>query len=295
MDAYLERARQLIDTRLPLAFAELNWHSQLRDYSSYVMLGSGKAIRPALFLWSFAEFHSETVEDFEFLPDWALAIEMLHTYSLVHDDLPAMDNDDFRRGKPTLHKLHGDAAAILTGDALLTGSFEMLARKAPRDARGLEAVRVLARASGAAGMISGQWRDMSEASETDIDHNLKALERVHREKTGALIGAAMELGAIAAFANSKTCHLLRHWGVKAGLLFQVVDDLLDATQTFEKLGKTPGKDHHSNKRSYVSLLGLDGCTEKIENLRSELIDEAEGLLDEQGALALVDFISRRKT
>jgi geranylgeranyl pyrophosphate synthase len=183
----------------------------------------------------------------------AVAVELVHTYSLVHDDLPCMDDDDLRRGRATCHKVYGEAMAVLVGDALLTEAFVLLA-SAPQHASPL--TRVLASASGGAGMVGGQVLDMSLSGAAAT---LEQVRAVHQAKTAALLGAACELGAVAAGANSEQQALSREFGQALGLAFQAVDDCLDATGDAATLGKTPGKDEELDRATTVAVLGLEGA------------------------------------
>jgi farnesyl diphosphate synthase/geranylgeranyl diphosphate synthase type II len=198
---------------------------------------------------------------------------MLHTYSLVHDDLPAMDDDDLRRGQPSLHRAYDEATAILVGDGLQARAFEMLA-----DAPGLSAqqrvdmIRVLAAAAGSAGMVGGQYIDIRA---TDSDMGLEELQAMHSLKTGALIRASLALGGIAAGASDQQLEALDAYGRHIGLAFQVVDDVLDVEGDSATLGKTSGKDDAANKPTYVKLMGLDGARAEAQRLLVEAIGALE--------------------
>ena len=185
----------------------------------------------------------------------AVAIELVHTFSLVHDDLPAMDDDDLRRGRPTNHKVYGEAMAILAGDAMTTLAFETIARRAPAD-RVARLVVELASAAGPVGMIGGQVLDMAGEGQT-LD--LAGLQAIHEKKTGALLTAACRLGAIAASAGQEKLDAVTSYGRHLGLAFQIVDDVLDETATPEQLGKATNKDAGRGKNTYPRLLGLDGA------------------------------------
>ncbi|MCL4163495.1 UNVERIFIED_CONTAM: hypothetical protein GTU68_062204 [Idotea baltica] len=217
-------------------------------------MGGGKRLRPAL-VRLFCEAHGGPRGAAK-LP--AIAIEMIHTYSLVHDDLPCMDDDDLRRGRPTCHKVFGDAMAVLVGDTLLTEAFVLLA-SAP--AGGPALVAVLAQASGAQGMVGGQVLDMTlPGTSATIDE----VRRIHRGKTAALIGAACELGALSAGAEPSQCAAAKAYGVALGLGFQVVDDVLDVEGDATTLGKTPGKDEALERATTVAILGLEGARQEAE-------------------------------
>jgi geranylgeranyl diphosphate synthase type II len=225
-------------------------------------------------------------EDAELLP-YACAVEMIHTYSLVHDDLPAMDDDDLRRGRPTCHKAFGESTAILAGDALLTRAFELLARagaSSPGDAAGRwwRAMGILAGAAGTAGLIGGQVEDLESEG---VAVSEEALERIHRAKTGALLGAAVRGGAVLGGAPPPLLEALSRYAAAIGLAFQVVDDLLDATEPREKLGKTPGKDAASGKATWVSLHGVEATRQRSRELLAEATAALEALGERGGGLA----------
>ena len=192
------------------------------------------------------------------------ALEMLHTYSLIHDDLPALDNDDLRRGRPTCHKVFGDAIAILAGDALQTYAYEVLARiSCPAEAR-VRIIEEIARATGTVGgMIGGQVMDL-EAEHKKPDAEM--LEYIHRSKTAALITASVVSGGMYAGATEDEVSRLRSFGLKAGLAFQIADDILDVTQSSEQLGKTAGKDMAAEKATYPSLFGIEASERKAQDL-----------------------------
>jgi geranylgeranyl diphosphate synthase type II len=207
------------------------------------------------------------------------AIEMLHTYSLIHDDLPALDNDDLRRGRPTCHKAFGEAMAILAGDALQTFAYEVLAKlKCPSDAK-VHIIEELAHGTGTVdGMIGGQVMDLeAEHSKPDA----KTLEYIHRSKTGALITASLLTGCYYAGASAVEVQRVREFGRASGLAFQIADDILDMTQTSEQLGKTAGKDQNAEKVTFPSLYGL----EESERMAADLITTACAALDSFGARA----------
>ena len=222
------------------------------------------------------------------------ALEMLHTYSLIHDDLPALDNDDLRRGRPTCHKAFGEATAILAGDALQTQAYEVLAQiSCPAEAR-VAIIREIAHATGTIdGMIGGQVVDL-EAEHKKPD--LATLEYIHRSKTAALITASVVSGGMYAGANAADIERLRVYGQSIGLAFQIVDDVLDVTQSSEQLGKTAGKDTAAEKTTYPALFGIEESTRKAD----ELVDQACAQLDQFGEWAttlkeLARFLVARKS
>jgi geranylgeranyl diphosphate synthase type II len=224
----------------------------------YSLEAGGKRVRPVLCLLA-AESVGGRAE--EALP-CAVAVEFIHTYSLIHDDLPAMDDDDLRRGRPTSHKVFGEGIAILAGDGLLTEAFRILAREGELEAaRRVDAVACLAEAAGWLGMAGGQALDLAGESLTasGAGYGLAHLQLIHRLKTGALLRASLELGAIAAGAAPGQRSALRGAGEALGLAFQIQDDILDATSTSEQMGKRVGKDEGRGKITYPSLLGLSGA------------------------------------
>jgi farnesyl diphosphate synthase/geranylgeranyl diphosphate synthase type II len=229
----------------------------------YAVHAGGKRIRPCMV---YAAAHSIDKHNFDFiaLDHIACAIELIHTYSLIHDDLPAMDNDDLRRGKPTLHKAYDEATAILVGDGLQARAFELIT-----DALGISyekkinIIRVAAKASGLQGMVGGQYIDISS---TGQDLTLEQLQAMHALKTGALIRAALAMGGIAAGATDQQLAALDQYGTHTGLAFQVVDDVLDVAGDTATLGKTQGKDEDANKPTYVKLMGLDGAKAEADRL-----------------------------
>ena len=221
------------------------------------------------------------------------ALEMLHTYSLIHDDLPALDNDDLRRGRPTCHKAFGEAIAILAGDALQTQAYEVLARlRCPAESR-VRIIEEMARGTGTIdGMIGGQVADL-EAERTKPD--LATLEYIHRAKTAALITASVVSGGLFAGASDAEINSLRSFGQNIGLAFQIVDDVLDVTQTSEQLGKTAGKDMAAEKVTYPSLFGIEESLRKADALVSEGCERLNSFGERADTLkALAQFLVERK-
>jgi geranylgeranyl pyrophosphate synthase len=227
---------------------------KLFDAMNYSVLDAGKRLRPAL---TYAVGEALNVP-LEMLDAPAAALELIHCYSLVHDDLPAMDDDDLRRGKPTTHIAFDEATAILVGDALQALAFEVLAQAPHLTAiQRIEMVRVLARAAGANGMVAGQMRDIAASNTTLTEVQLREL---HQQKTGALIEAAVSLGGIACIISEEsTLHTLEVYAAHLGLAFQIQDDILDVTQTTDTLGKPQGSDDRNGKTTFVQLLGLENA------------------------------------
>ena len=246
----------------------------LREAMAYAALGPGKRIRPRLFL---AACESVMGSYDEVGMQFACCLELIHAYSLAHDDLPAMDNDDLRRGQPTVHKKYNEATAILAGDALLNLAFEVMARVCSSHFhlhRPALTMSVIAEAAGSNGMIGGQMRDLAaEGKELD----LLALDGIHRRKTGALFAAAMEAGATLSGADFKLTKKMGAMGRKLGLIFQIRDDILDETANAQTIGKNPGSDKHNRKSTYVSLLGLERAQEIYTQLCSEILEEMQTL------------------
>jgi geranylgeranyl diphosphate synthase type II len=262
--AETERA---LDRALP---PESAWPETIHRAVRYSLFAGGKRIRPVLVLAA-GESVGGARED---LMPLACAVEMVHTYSLVHDDLPAMDDDDLRRGRPTSHKIFGEAVAVLAGDALLTRAFHLLAEVPPgwdaaRVGRRVRATAVLGEACGTTGLIGGQVMDL-ESEGRDLDGD--ALERLHRAKTGALLSACVRGGAILGGAGEEELALLGRYAAAIGLAFQIVDDVLDATEGAERLGKTAGKDAAAGKATYVSVHGLPRAREMAAALGAEARD-----------------------
>ncbi|MFL6451738.1 MAG: polyprenyl synthetase family protein [Bryobacteraceae bacterium] len=235
----------------------------------YSLFAGGKRIRPILAIAA-----AKTVYDqVEGVEQAAVALELVHTYSLIHDDLPALDNDDFRRGRPTCHKVFGDALAILAGDALLTLAFEVLSSlKVDAETRIL-LVRELAQAAGTVGgMIGGQVNDIEGERQPPT---ASLLESIHRAKTGALLRASVRFGAIYASASEREVAALTNYGEHLGLAFQIIDDVLDVEQSSDKLGKTAGKDEQQQKITFPAVYGLEKSREMAMLERESALDAVE--------------------
>lgn len=264
--------------------------ARLHAAMRYATLGGGKRVRPLL-AFAAGEITGAAPEKLEIV---ACAVEMIHTYSLVHDDLPCMDNDVLRRGRPTCHVEYDEPTALLVGDSLQTLAFELLGRKEiSTPAQQLEMVGLLALASGSRGMAGGQAIDL-EAVGKDLDQ--PELELMHALKTGALIRAAVLLGALTGQAMTPSEREdLDRFAKRAGLLFQVVDDILDCTASTATLGKTAGKDEAADKPTYVSLLGLAQAKAYAEELRADALAALAGFGDRGRRLhELADFICHRQ-
>jgi geranylgeranyl diphosphate synthase type II len=264
----------------------------LAEAMQYATLGEGKRVRPRLLL---AACEAAKGSYDATALDFACALEMIHAYSLVHDDLPAMDDDDLRRGKPTVHIKFGEATAILAGDALLNRAFEVMSAICAdlyRLRRPGLAMSIIARAAGANGMIGGQMRDLlSEGKDIDIE----TLRTVHRRKTGALFTAALEAGAVLGGASPLFVQRIAKLGEALGILFQICDDVLDVTSTAAALGKNPGSDMKNNKTTYVSLLGMQKTEEIYKKLTRDVIVMTQALPNKTNTLrTLIDQIIHRE-
>jgi geranylgeranyl diphosphate synthase type II len=269
-DGTLAAWRELVERGLAEAVAAPPGTSgaaaELLDAMRYALLGGGKRLRPLLTLAACRACGGAA----EAALPAALAIELIHAYSLVHDDLPAMDDDDLRRGRPTTHKVYGEALGILAGDALQTRAFELLARAPLPGATVAEQVAALAAAAGPAGMAGGQALDLAAAGKpTDAD----AVARIDRMKTGALLTACFELGALAAGAAPELRARLVRCGARVGEAFQIQDDILDLTASTEQLGKTAGKDLAQGKATWPALVGLDAARRRTAGLRDDALAE----------------------
>ena len=251
----------------------------------YSLFAGGKRIRPVLCMEAARAAAGREVAGVAAV---ACSLELIHTYSLIHDDLPALDNDDLRRGRPTCHKVFGEAMAILAGDGLLTYAFEVLA--AHGDAR---LVKELARASGTVGgMIAGQVHDIEGERQPPTE---ELLERIHRAKTGALLKASVRMGALHANASKEQLAALSRYGEHIGLAFQIVDDILDVVQSSEELGKTAGKDAAQHKITFPAVYGLEASREMAERERERAHEALSGFGDSAQRLReLADLIVERK-
>lgn len=263
--------------------------TRLHEAMHYAVLDGGKRVRPLLVHAAGALFDADARE----LQRAAAAVEMIHAYSLVHDDMPCMDDDALRRGKPTVHVQYDEACALLVGDALQSQAFDVLSTGNLPPERQLAMVRLLAHASGSLGMCGGQAIDLDSVG---LQLTLEELERMHRLKTGALLRASVLLGALAGEAlNDDETAALDAYAAATGLAFQVVDDVLDATADSATLGKTAGKDAADNKPTYVSILGLEQSRALAEQLRADAHRALQPFGDKARRLReLADLIVQRK-
>jgi geranylgeranyl diphosphate synthase type II len=288
---YLEHRRQVVESALNASITVV-YPEKIYEAMRYSLMAGGKRLRPILCLAT-CELAGGTVE--MAIPT-ACALEMIHTMSLIHDDLPAMDNDDYRRGKLTNHKVFGEDIAILAGDGLLAYAFEYLAVHTQGVAadRLLKVVARLGHAVAATGLVGGQVVDLDSEGETDI--TLATLNFIHTHKTGALLEAAVVSGAELASADSAILEKLTQYARNIGLAFQIIDDVLDITATCEELGKTAGKDLQAQKATYPSLWGIDESRRQAQ----QLIQEAKAALADFGEraqplVAIADYITARKS
>lgn len=274
-NALLREKAQFVNYTLQrlLGFQQIN--SELKESLIYSLGTPGKRIRSVLVLWCCELVSGEINHDAEIA---AAAIEMVHTYSLVHDDLPAMDNDDFRRGFPTCHKAFDEATAILTGDALLTLAFEILAKEIDEPTIAVKLIGQLAQDAGPGGMIGGQMADLRAENGKG---NKELLEYIHTNKTAKMFRCAAVMGAICGGADKQKIDRLSEYGLKIGLGFQIADDILDVSASSEQLGKTVGKDAKAAKCTYPAVVGI----EKARELEKKLADEAVAILRPLGKKA----------
>jgi geranylgeranyl diphosphate synthase type II len=291
LEETLEQGRTAVDAALDrLIPLETQHPVSIHKAMRHSVFAGGKRLRPVLCMEAGRMVAGSLPTGIEEL---GAALEMLHTYSLIHDDLPALDNDDLRRGRPTCHKVFGEALAILAGDALQTQAYEVMARlKCPAEAR-VRIVEEIARGTGTVdGMIGGQVVDL-EAEHTKPDAAM--LEYIHGAKTAALITASLVSGGLYAEADDRAVAHLRAFGKSIGLAFQIVDDILDVTQTSEQLGKTAGKDTVAEKATYPSLFGVEQSERKADELVSKAFAELDSFGERAETLKeLARFLVERK-
>jgi geranylgeranyl diphosphate synthase, type II len=287
----LEQGQRLTDAALDrLIPLETDDPVSIHKAMRHSLFAGGKRLRPVLSMEAGRMIAGSLPDGIEEL---GAALEMLHTYSLIHDDLPALDNDDLRRGRPTCHKVFGDAIAILAGDALQTQAYEVLSRlKCPAEQR-VRIIEEIARGTGTRdGMIGGQVVDL-EAQHTQPTAEM--LDYIHRSKTAALITASLVGGGLYAEANNREVSKLRAFGQSIGLAFQIVDDVLDVTQTSEQLGKTAGKDTASEKATYPALFGVEASVRQADSLVNAALRELESFGERAETLKqLARFLVERK-
>jgi geranylgeranyl diphosphate synthase, type II len=287
--AYPDDLRALIERYLDgLTFSDATQTAGLEEAMRYSLLAGGKRIRPVLAL---ATARAAGVEPESVLPA-AAAIELIHTYSLIHDDLPAMDDDELRRGRPTSHVVYGENVAILAGDGLFAEALRLICeRQESGREHVLEALTELARATGVEGMVGGQYVDVTEE---DLDAD--GLRRLHALKTGRLIAASVRIPLILANVCEPETITYRRFAEELGVLFQIVDDILDVTGSEEELGKPRGSDERHGKLTYVSLFGLDRARDLAAASHAKARAALAGIAGETGDLKLItDFIYKRQS
>jgi len=290
LDEYLRDRKQEVEAALDASIA-VTYPEKIYESMRYSLMAGGKRLRPILCIAATELLGGDRVSA---MPT-ACAMEMVHTMSLIHDDLPAMDNDDFRRGKPTNHKVYGDDIAILAGDALLAYAFEFIATQTkgiPAE-RILKAIAHLGHAVAATGLVGGQVVDLECEGKSDV--TAETLTFIHIHKTAALLESCVICGALLAGANDTDITRLSTYANNIGLAFQIIDDILDITSTSEQLGKTAGKDLAAQKVTYPSLWGIETSQQKAQ----ELVEQAKAQLVSYGdaalpLMAIADYITARK-
>ena len=289
LKTYLETSKQSIEQWLSTVLhSPIPEYKRLYEAMNYSLLQGGKRIRPIL---TKAVLEAMKV-DASLYKEFLCALECIHTYSLIHDDLPAMDNDDYRRGSLTNHKVYGDGMAILAGDGLLTYAFQLCSENTTASAeQKIKAIQCLATAAGPEGMVGGQAFDLlSEGKHIPLEE----LKILHSGKTGALFNAAIELGLILSNADQAKYAAYMTYANCLGLLFQITDDILDVTGTIEELGKTPGSDIRQDKSTYVSLLGLDEARNEAHAVAQKAHAALATIEDDTHILsAIIDYLMDR--
>ncbi|WP_328703144.1 polyprenyl synthetase family protein [Alkalihalobacterium elongatum] len=287
---FLQKSKLELEQQLPNCISGLKAPATLKEAMAYSLSAGGKRVRPVLLLATLHAFN----RDEKIGNNIACAIEMLHTYSLIHDDLPAMDDDDLRRGKPTNHKVFGEAMAILAGDALLTYSFQLISEipnEFATDSMKVKLIQELAKAAGPEGMVGGQVADMEGEGK---NLTLEELEYIHYHKTGDLLTYSVLAGAILAGAQEEEIEQLRLFGKELGLVFQIKDDILDIEGDANMIGKPVGSDSGKDKSTYPSLLTMDGAKEKLfehTNRAKEYLYNVK--LENSLLMAITDYIVER--
>ncbi len=292
---YLKKMQQMVDESLEKYLPRRDeLPGSIHEAMRYSIFAGGKRVRPVLML---AACEAVDGDISKALPA-ACAMEMIHTYSLIHDDLPAMDNDDFRRGKPTSHKVFGEAIAILAGDALLTEAFKLLSN--PEFTRGLSpdvllrVIHEIAVCAGSRGMIGGQVVDMESEGKKDID--FATVQYIHTHKTGALIKASLKCGALIGGADGSRLNAVTRYGEAVGLAFQIADDILDIEGTTEQIGKDAGSDQTRGKATYPAVIGLAESKQRASELVETAVEALAGFGEKADPLrAIATYIVKRKS
>lgn len=274
------RAKHIEDVLVTFLPKEEQLQKTIFEAMNYSLLAGGKRIRPILMEESYKMFSKANDVETKAIDAFMSAMEMIHTYSLVHDDLPAMDNDEYRRGKKTTHAVYGETMGILAGDALLNYAFETAAEAFSAEevnASYLRAYQVLAKKAGAFGMIGGQVVDIETEGMSADQVTINRLEYIHLLKTAALLESSLMIGAILGGAKPEEVEIMEQIGRKVGVAFQIQDDVLDVTSSMEVLGKPIGSDEKNNKVTYVTLVGLEKAQQEVERLSNEALDLVEQL------------------
>lgn len=289
LQTWTPRVEQELDVLLPAADAD---PAQVHTAMRYAVLGGGKRLRPALVLVGAHLAGSALARGTEGdVLGIACAVEFVHTYSLIHDDLPAMDDDDLRRGRPSCHKAFGEAIAILAGDALNTYAFEILVRRAPRPEFAAALVLDLCVAAGTGGMVGGQVVDLSsEGAVPDLD----LVRSIHRRKTAALLACSLRLGARAVGADEELIATLGSFGERLGLAFQIVDDVLDEEGLAADLGKTPGKDRQRGKLTFPAAVGIERSRELADGLVADALRDVAHLEGQELLSGVCELVVSRR-
>ena len=265
---WLKQSTERVDHAIIDSLKSLNVQAgDLKEAMHYAATGGGKRIRPLL-VYATASLVGKPLDQIAGIDQCAVAVELFHTYSLVHDDMPCMDDDDIRRGRATVHKVYSESTALLVGDALQTMAFGLIADSALSAIQKVKILSLLAKAGGLEGMAGGQAIDLASVGKP---LERASLETMHRMKTGALLRSSVQMGGIAADLSNQELAKLDQFGSTLGLLFQVVDDILDASSDSQTLGKTAGKDAAANKPTFVSLMGLTSARRLSEELYEEAI------------------------
>lgn len=295
MDKFNEKLTEYVDytekslKEYNFLTAETQSQKNLIEAMNYSLSAGGKRIRPVLVM----AFCSAMGADYKKAKAPACAIEMIHTFSLIHDDLPAMDNDDLRRGKPSCHKAYGEAMAILAGDALSVLPFEIIADDTELSAeQKIKIISALAKATGKAGMIGGQVIDMENEQRNDVDE--ENLRNMYKNKTGQLIAVSCAMGCIVAGADEETINLSAEYGYKLGLAFQIIDDILDVTASTEEIGKPVGSDAEENKTTFVTLYGVEKAQEIADKITAEAMEYLEKTGNDSFLAELTERLLQRK-
>lgn len=284
IEDYSERISKALIEHLPVAN---DGQKNVVMAMKYSLTNGGKRLRPILVL----EFCKMCGGDTEKAMAYACAVEYVHTYSLIHDDLPCMDNDDLRRGKPSCHKMYGEATALLAGDALLTHAFEIASTADFDGAKNADAVSLLAQNSGVCGMIGGQVLDLKYEAASP---SMSQLLTVHKLKTGAMISAACLLGCIAGDATEEQILAASKFAYYLGIAFQIKDDILDVTGDEQKLGKPVGSDKDNEKTTYVDIVGLNKAQEDVEKLTQAAIESLSAFENNEFVSSLAEYLTRRE-